>query len=332
MKGNETDTNILDTETPPVDDAELDAGFDAEAGGEGTPPEEPADTKAETDVDEGGAPGASEADASPGEGGTPGEGPDLDAYLEEKRRKERDAELDRLLEEKRGGGGGTAEPPLETPGPGGDTGAAVDETEYDLAGRLERLKKDPFLSKQKFKVTEDGEPLTFEEMYSEYGAITELSIALAEAISRDNARAEATRLFEPVQKTLSEREADAETDRLFQDLNDYGHSDAREIAQSEPFWAWVDKQKPEVQGLTRSLDPNDVDMVLKRYKSESGIETAAGGNNGAREQARAAAQRERDLHGGTTHARRRRVPSGGGPGDVTERDLDAAFNEEAEKK
>jgi hypothetical protein len=200
-------------------------------------------------------------------------------------------------------------------------GGAAEQTLTDYSRSLGEHLKDVTIRDQ----DDDGNETTttIGNLAENFPAVFDTAVAVAEAI--------VSQRLGPLAEQIQTREAEAARESLFDALasDQYGHGDAREIAESREFQEWAGKQSAAVQALAESPDPADAAMVLSAYKEatgKAGKATPAADSEKARKQ-RAEKERRDNLHRSTTRTRQQPTPSEGD--EPTAEELDRDFEEES---
>ena len=182
---------------------------------------------------------------------------------------------------------------------------------------------------------EDGGVLTdvnlndFAEQYPETAAV---AVAIAKHISKqavgEAGKAQADAIKTAVEAAVAPLQEQIATTNFWMDVQNPsrdgspGMPDALATARSDGFKEWKGKQRPAIQRLCTSNDPEDAIAVLAAYKEHKARENKAAGDK----KRGASHKRETDIH---RESSRGRAADGGGGKDGEEGSFDDSFEREA---
>jgi len=147
---------------------------------------------------------------------------------------------------------------------------------------------------------------------------------------RDNVTAQ----MNPIHESIEQQNLAAAQDAFYSELGEdqYGHTDAGEIINSDGFAKWTGEQSQALQDYIATIgDAKEADPILTRYKAEAGIETAAPSEEQTKAAATKEAQRAKKaakdkLHSASTR-QKKSVATPDSKGN-SKADLDAAWDED----
>jgi hypothetical protein len=182
----------------------------------------------------------------------------------------------------------------------------------------------------------------FEKDDSGYGEVargaTKVAIAAAVKIAMRIVQPLKTKIAAMEQESVAWAESVHREQFYDQIAKTTAHADVREIANSREFWAWADKQSDGMKRLVQQGTVADIDLVLRAYKRDAGIESKPAAA-GARSKADIVAERTRrrqsevDLHSNTSRGRASQYMGGSGDDDeLSEEEAQREFEKASGKK